>query len=35
MPKQEPIGARTIFWLWMGTIVAGFATMTVVLVSGR
>lgn len=33
--QQEPIGARTIFWMWMGSVLAGFLAMTIVLVMGR
>ncbi len=35
MSEQEPIGARTIFWMWMGTLLAGFVAMAIVLMAGR
>lgn len=34
MPRH-PQGAWVVFWMWMGVIVAGFAAMAVILVSGR
>lgn len=35
MTERAEIGAKVMFWMWMGVIVGGFAIMAVVLVSGR
>ncbi len=35
MPQQEPIGVRSVFWIWMGTVIAGFAAMFLVVMTGR
>ncbi|MEV7632216.1 hypothetical protein AB0N64_07400 [Microbacterium sp. NPDC089318] len=34
-PVQSTLGRRVMFWMWMGTIVIGFAIMIVVVGSGR
>lgn len=34
-PTPGVLGARGMFWMWMGTIVAGFAFMFGVIGSGR
>ncbi|MDQ0615426.1 hypothetical protein QF046_003067 [Microbacterium sp. W4I4] len=33
--QQNPSGALTMFWIWMGTVIVGFLAMIVILVSGR
>lgn len=33
--EQGVPGARIMFWMWMATILAGFAIMAVVVGSGR
>ncbi|MEV8220318.1 hypothetical protein AB0O65_11215 [Microbacterium sp. NPDC077391] len=33
--RQDAFGPRVMFWMWMGTIVAGFAVMFAVVGSGR
>lgn len=35
MSERADIGAKVMFWGWMGVIVGGFAIMAVILVSGR
>lgn len=32
---HSDLGARVMFWMWMGAIVLGFAVMFVVIGSGR
>jgi hypothetical protein len=34
-PRQITLGPRVMFWMWMGTIVVGFAVMIGVVGSGR
>jgi len=33
--QRNPSGALVMFWIWMGTVIAGFLTMAVIVVSGR
>lgn len=35
MSEQADVGAKVMFWAWMGAVVGGFAVMVLVLVSGR
>lgn len=34
-PGQRTLGSRVMFWMWMGTVVIGFAVMIAVIGSGH
>jgi len=34
-PGRSSLGPKVMFWMWMGTIVVGFAIMFAVVGSGR